>query len=146
MMGEVALYRLDVPFYSYPIPMFCSASLNCEFTPLEAHLVLWHIEQGLMPRTGKRREFEVACLEGDPFFAGLQDYDWADEVLHAQIGRRWLESEFADYAQLKAAAAALFDRMIAGYERYAGRSPQRDWWPEFLERARAGRTDSAVHP
>ena len=89
MMGETALHAAGVPFYDYPIDMAASASLNTEFTPLEAHLLLWHVEQSLMPReTGKRFEWTVAQLGADPFFTTLQDYDWADEVLHAQIGRR----------------------------------------------------------
>ena len=61
MMGEVALHAAGVPFYEYPIDMAASASLNCEFTPLEAHILLWDIEQGLMPReTGKRWEWTIA--------------------------------------------------------------------------------------
>ena len=45
--------------------------------------------------SGKRYEWYVAGLHDDPFFIALQDYDWADEVLHAQIGRRWLTSELS---------------------------------------------------
>ena len=67
MMGEVALYRCGVPFYAYPVDMVASFTLNLQFTPLEAHLLLWYIEQGLMPRkTGKRFEWEVAGLYGEP--------------------------------------------------------------------------------
>lgn len=140
MMGEVALYFVGVPFYAYPIDMAPSVSLNHEFSPLEAHIILWHIEQGLMPRqTGKRREWTVARLDGDPFFVALQDYDWADEVLHAQIGRRWLESDFPHSSERKAAGEALWDRWMPTLDRYAEQSTQREWWPEFVARARAGR-------
>ena len=66
MMGEVALVALGVPFYEFPIDWAASVSLNREFTPLEAHIVLWRIEQGLMPAsTGKRREWVVARDHGD---------------------------------------------------------------------------------
>ena len=35
--------------------MVASASLNTECTPIEPHVLLYYIEQGLMPReTGKR--------------------------------------------------------------------------------------------
>ena len=40
-----------------------------------------------MPKTGKRYEWEVGVASQDPFTATVQDYDWADEVLHAKIGR-----------------------------------------------------------
>ena len=45
--------------------------------------MLYFIEQGLMPKTGKRYEWEVGVASGDPLSATFQDYDWADEVLHA---------------------------------------------------------------
>jgi hypothetical protein len=140
MMGETALVAARVPFYDYPIDMAASVSLNTEFTPLEAHLLLWHIEQGLMPReTGKRFEWVVARLNDDEFFAALQDYDWADEVLHAQIGRRWLAGDFGTAAERKAAATEAWDRWMETLERYSRDSSQEAWWPEFVERARAGR-------
>jgi hypothetical protein len=145
MMGEVALYFLGVPFYAYPIDMAASVSLNREYSPLEAHLMLWHIEQELMPRkTGKRWEWEIARLDGDPFFVALQDYDWADEVLHAQIGRRWLEADFPTSSERKAAGQELWDRWMPVLERYAEQSTRREWWPEFVERARAGRVAASA--
>ena len=58
MMGEVSLVSLGIPFYAYPIDWAASVSLNTEFTPLEAHLILWRIEQDLMPGgSGKRYEW-----------------------------------------------------------------------------------------
>jgi hypothetical protein len=42
-----------------------------------------------MPRSGKRHEWEVAQRAYRPRLATYQDYDWADEVLHARIGRDW---------------------------------------------------------
>ena len=140
MMGEVALQAAGVPFYAYPIDMAASASLNREFTPLEAHILLWDIEQGLMPReTGKRWEWTIAGLDGDPLLVALQDYDWADEVLHAQIGRRWLASEHGTAAERKAVAEALWARWNPALERYSRASAQEEWWDDFLVRARAGR-------
>ena len=144
MMGEVALHAAGVPFYAYPIDMAASASLNCEFTPLEAHILLWDIEQGLMPReTGKRWEWTIAGLDGDPLLVALQDYDWADEVLHAQIGRRWLADEHGTAAERKAVAKALWERWNPALERYSRASAQDEWWEDFLTRARAGRTPVA---
>ena len=141
MMGEVALQAVGIPFYEYPIDMAASASLNCEFTPREAHILLYDIEQGLMPRaTGKRWEWTIAALDGDPLLVALQDYDWADEVLHAQIGRRWLRDEHGTAAERKAVAAALWERWNPALERYSRASAQDEWWEDFLARARASRT------
>jgi hypothetical protein len=141
MMGEIALYASGVPFYEYPIDMAASASLNCEFTPLEAHILLWDIEQGLMPReTGKRWEWTIAGLDGDPLLVALQDYDWADEVLHAQIGRRWLRDEHGSATEQTAVAKQLWERWTPALERYSRASGQDEWWEQFLTRARACRS------
>jgi hypothetical protein len=118
--------------------MVASYTLNLQFTPLEAHLLLWYIEQGLMPRkTGKRFEWQVAEMHGDPFFAALQDYDWADEVLHAQIGRRWLEDEFPGSGRRRQLGAELYQRWEKTMEDEYARADQVPWWPEFVARARA---------
>ena len=86
--------------------------------------------------TGKRWEWTVAGLHDDAFFIALQDYDWADEVLHAQIGRRWLSSEFPQRAELDAVTGRLLERWEPRLEAYARRSIGAEWWPSFLERAR----------
>jgi hypothetical protein len=140
MMGETAFVRLGIPFYEFPITIAAVVALNREFTPLEAHTILWHIEQGLMPReTGKRWEMEIAEGYGDPFFIELQDHDWADEVLHAQIGRRWLRDEYASAAARTAAGRAIMDRWHAVLAGYGAGQPERNWWPEFVARARSAR-------
>jgi hypothetical protein len=139
MMGEVSLVSLGIPFYDYPVDVAGSATLNLEFTPLEAHVLLWWVEQGLMNgETGKRYEWQVATAGGDPFFAALQDYDWADEVLHAQIGRRWLKDDFPSRKELGKAGDELWERWEASLAAAAARSSGRVWWPEFVARARAG--------
>jgi hypothetical protein len=145
MMGETALVAAGVPFYDYPVDMAASASLNTEFTPLEAHLLLWHVEQGLMAReTGKRFEWTVARLDVEPLYAALQDYDWADEVLHAQIGRRWLADDFGSAAERRAAAEEALARWREALERLATTSTQEEWWPGFVERVRALRDRSGA--
>ena len=73
-----------------------------------------------MPReTGKRFEWEIAESYGDPFFIALQDYDWADEVLHAQIGRRWLRDEYPGAAERLAAGNEIMERWHVALERAA---------------------------
>ncbi|MEO2090557.1 MAG: hypothetical protein ABGY75_13815, partial [Gemmataceae bacterium] len=66
MMGEVGFVALGVDWTKARITWNWSYRLNTECTPLERHGVLFFIEQGLMPRTGKRYEFEVASESGIP--------------------------------------------------------------------------------
>jgi hypothetical protein len=146
MMGEVALYRDGVPFYAYPVDAKMCTVLNTEFTAREAHLMLWAIEQGLMAReTGKRLEWVVAKNGDDALLATFQDYDWADEVLHAQIGRRWLSPDFESSKEMHAAAESVQERAIEPLGRVTAQSQQTDWWPEFLEDARGRREALQAH-
>ena len=43
-----------------------SLGLNTQLTPMERHAVLYFIEQGLMPKTGKRYEWEVGRQVAQP--------------------------------------------------------------------------------
>lgn len=142
MMGEVALTALRVPFYRYPLDRKFSELLNSLFTPLEAHLILWKIEQGLMPRTtGKRAEWELAREGGNELMIAMQDYDWADEVLHAQIGRRHLDPEFASSAERTAAANEVWDRYLAILDDWAAaHADDEPWWDSFVADVRAARS------
>jgi hypothetical protein len=48
------------------------------------------IEEGAMTRTGKRAEFEFCRDKAQhPLMTQFQDYDWADEIVHANFGRKW---------------------------------------------------------
>ncbi|MFD0712327.1 hypothetical protein [Paenibacillus sp. GCM10027626] len=48
------------------------------------------IEEGAMVSLGKKKEFEWCRDEAKhPLMAQFQDYDWADEVVHANLGRKW---------------------------------------------------------
>ena len=67
-----------------------------EMPPLELYAMLVGVESGLMKYPpGKREEFEF-CRDTAryPLMAMFQDFDWADEVLHVQIGRRQLKDWF----------------------------------------------------
>jgi hypothetical protein len=139
MMGEVALERQGVPFHAFPIDVQGSMALNTRFTPREAHLLLWVIEQDLMAAaTGKKHELEVAAAHGDPLLETFQDFDWADEILHARTGLRWVASEFASRAEAEAAARAIWRRYDEVAAELARRSDQAEWWPAFLAAMRAG--------
>jgi hypothetical protein len=100
----------------------------------DAHSVLYAIEQNLMPaKTGKRLEFEISQNAGDPLAAYIQDYDWADEVLHVHIGRKWLLPRLsmtgpeAKQRGLEARAST-----VDVLDTYANRGEQFNWWPEFV--------------
>jgi hypothetical protein len=142
MMGQVALERQGVPFHAFPIEIQGSMALNTRFTPREAHLLLWVIEQDLMAAaTGKKHELEVAALHGDPLLMAFQDFDWADEVLHARTGRRWIVSEYPSRADAEAAARDVWRRYDEVAAELAERSEQAEWWPDFLAAMRAGARD-----
>ena len=60
MMGEVGFVALGVDWPALVrINFTWSLGLNTQLTPIERHAVLYFIEQGLMPKTGKRYEWEV---------------------------------------------------------------------------------------
>ena len=142
MMGEAGLYQNGVPFYKYPVELQGSMSLNTEFEPLEAHILLWGIEQSLMRRdTGKARELGIARASGNELLATFQDYDWADEVLHAQIGRRWLLPEVGSMVQMRAAYQTLMRRWDESMAKLDVLSDQAEWWPTFLAEIRRRRQE-----
>jgi bacterioferritin (cytochrome b1) len=94
MMGTVGLRARGIDWMQLPLHVGFSLRLNLHASPLERQILLYAIEQSLMPgETGKRFEYETAVAAADPLSAHFHDFDWADEVLHAQIGRRWMKHE-----------------------------------------------------
>jgi hypothetical protein len=88
MMGGIYFENHDIEWRKEVAlhPAF-SLHLNKGLTAKQAHLVLYVIEQSLMnAKTGKKSEWETAIAAHDDLASLFQDYDWADEVLHAQIG------------------------------------------------------------
>jgi hypothetical protein len=137
MMGEVGFAALGIDWRRIPINFTWSLNLNTQLTPVERHAVLYFIEQGLMPRTGKRYEYEVGAESGDPLAQLFQDFDWADEVLHAQIGRRWYVEDFRNSQQAKDFGDQCWSRVVSHWRRYRdeGLTEHRNWWPELYEEA-----------
>jgi hypothetical protein len=137
MMGSVYFeahginWREEIPLH----PGF-AIRLNQHMTPVEAHAVLYAIEQSLMPATtGKKYEWVTAEEAHDPLAKLFQDFDWADEVLHVNIGRQWgmaaagmTRQQFQDLGHQKAMES---ERAL---DRYADRAPQVNWWPDFVRR------------
>ncbi|MCE9548758.1 MAG: hypothetical protein K8T25_25040 [Planctomycetia bacterium] len=137
IMGEVGFTAAGIDWRKVPINFTWSLNLNTQLTPVERHAVLYFIEQGLMPRNGKRFEFEVGEESGDPLSALFQDFDWADEVLHSQIGRRWYVEDFRNSQQAKDYGDACWSRVVSHWRRYLdeGLTEHRNWWPELYREA-----------
>jgi hypothetical protein len=135
MMGEVGFTALGLDWTACRITHNWSYRLNTECTAKEAHAVLFFIEQGLMPKTGKRHEYEVAKESGIPLMATLQDFDWADEVLHSQIGRQWLVPEFGALAKALEFGDAAWSKITSNWAevREKGHTRHENWWPEIYK-------------
>jgi hypothetical protein len=143
MMGTVAFEARGVDWSRIPLNVSFALRLNLHATALERQTMLYGIEQSLMPgETGKRSEKETAESSGDALSAHFHDYDWADEVLHTQIGRRWVRREGIEPAEAIERTNAIHERTWAELDRYRDRDPQRSWWNAFV-RDVLGR-DSAV--
>ncbi|HEY4989038.1 MAG TPA: hypothetical protein VII09_04485 [Opitutaceae bacterium] len=134
MMGEVGFARAGVDWGRLVRVNFTwSLALNTQLTPIERHAVLYFIEQGLMPRTGKRFEWEVGTASGDPFSRMVQDYDWADEVLHAHIGREWFVRPFGDAKKAIEYGDACWSKVLIDWASYRdqGLTAHENWWPKL---------------
>lgn len=132
MMGEVGFVNLGVDWKKVMINFTWSLGLNTQLTPLERHGVLYFIEQGLMPKTGKRFEWEVALASDNKLAALFQDYDWADEVLHARVGRDWYVSQFASVKEATEYGDRCWSNVVIGWRNWRdeGLTEHRNWWPE----------------
>jgi hypothetical protein len=131
MMGEVGFAALGVDWTKARITHNWSLRLNTECTPLERHAVLYFIEQGLMTRTGKRYEWELGVDSGSPLSATFQDYDWADEVLHAAIGREWYLSQVGSLKEGLEYGDRCWSRILSNWTsvRDQGLTRHENWWP-----------------
>ncbi len=134
MMGEVGFASLGVDWPRHVMVNFTwSQGLNTQLKPKERHAVLYFIEQGLMPKTGKRHEWEVGMLSGNPLAATFQDFDWADEVLHARVGRDWYVNDMNSPAEAVAYGDACWNRVLLDWNAWKaeGLTDHRNWWPEL---------------
>jgi len=141
MMGEIGFVANGI---DWPRLVMVNSTwalgLNTQLQPWERHAVLYFIEQGLMTKTGKRFEWEVGAESGDPLAKTFQDYDWADEVLHASIGKSWYVSAFGNQKEAIDYGNQCWSKVLIGWRewREQGLTQHRNWWPdlykEFCER------------
>ncbi len=136
MMGEVGFASLGLNWPELVmINHTWSLALNTQLKPLERHAVLYFIEQGLMPKNGKRFEWELGVASGNPLAALFQDYDWADEVLHARVGRDWYVKEFADPQQAVRHGDESWSRVLMNWDYWREQrlTQHRNWWPDLYQ-------------
>jgi hypothetical protein len=137
MMGEIGFVSVGVDWKKVMVNFTWSMALNTQLKPIERHAVLYFIEQGLMPKNGKRFEWEVGVASKNPLAALFQDYDWADEVLHARIGRDWYLKEFDDPKVAVKYGDECWSRVLMDWNawRKEGLTEHHNWWPEVYRLA-----------
>ncbi len=137
MMGEVGFVANGVDWKQARVTWNWSYRLNTECSPLERHAVLYFIEQGLMGKNGKRYEWEVGRQSGDVLSGAFQDYDWADEVLHARIGREWYVSALGDPVKAVAYGDECWSRILSNWRQVLkqGLTEHENWWPNLYRSA-----------
>jgi hypothetical protein len=137
LMGEVGFVSLGLDWRTVPLNFTWSLNLNTQLTPLQRHGVLYYIERGLMPASGKRFEWEVAVMSENPLAATIQDYDWADEVLHAHIGRNWYASAFKTTQEAIEYGDRSWSLVLVDWRAWhdQGLTQHHNWWPELYRAA-----------
>ena len=148
MLGQALMESRGVSWTDLPVNATFSWKLATCCTPVERHILLYAIEQSLMPRDrGKPYEHRVAEESGDRLSGLFHDYDWADEVLHVEIARRCLRPELpGGLAEARTRADALWARITETLERDplpASAAAAADWWPRFARQV-IGREPGAV--
>jgi len=134
MMGEVGFVSLGLDWPSLVmVNSTWSRMLNGQLRPKDRHAVLYFIEQGLMPKTGKRHEWEVSKAARNPLAITFQDFDWADEVLHARIGRDWYVADMPSPKEAVQYGDACWSRVLDQWRSWKeqGLTAHHNWWPEL---------------
>jgi hypothetical protein len=138
MMGELGFVSLGIDWRQIPFNFTWSRGLNTMLTPLERHGVLYAIEQGLMPKkTGKEREWEIAVASESRLSELIQDYDWADEIVHAKVGRDWLVPEIGTQQAALEFGDKAWSKTLVDWAKWRddGLTQHRNWWPEVYRAA-----------
>jgi hypothetical protein len=69
--------------------------------------------------------------------ATIQDFDWADEVLHAAIGREWYIPQFGDLKKALDYGDKCWSRVLSNWRtvKEQGLTDHENWWPAVYEQA-----------
>src|SRR5208283_3425441 len=68
---------------------------------------------------------------GGPCAAKIQDFDWADEVLHARIGRDWYVSQIGQAKEAVEYGDKCWSKVLIDWHSYRdkGLTRHENWWP-----------------
>lgn len=138
MMGELGFVSMNIDWTTIPLNFTWSLGLNTKLSPKDRHAVLYTIEQGLMPKkNGKEKEWEIAAATANRLTTLIQDYDWADEVLHARIGREWLVPEIGSQVEALAYGDNAWSHILVDWAKWReeGKTQHRNWWPDVYREA-----------
>lgn len=138
MMGEVGFASMNIDWTTIPLNFTWSLGLNTKLSAKDRHAVLYAIEQGLMPKkNGKENEWEIAVATANRLTMLIQDYDWADEVLHARNGRQWLVPEIGSQTEALAYGENVWSRVLVDWSKWRneGKTEHRNWWPDVYRKA-----------
>jgi hypothetical protein len=134
MMGEAGFVSLGIDWARLVMVNYTwSLALNTQLEPKERHAVLYFIEQGLMPKNGKRHEWEVSLASRNELASTFQDFDWADEVLHARFGRDWYVSDMPSPREAVLFGDRCWSKVLVNWEGYreSGLTEHRNWWKDL---------------
>ena len=69
--------------------------------------------------------------------ATIQDYDWADEVLHAAIGRDWYVPQFGHWKEALDYGDQCWSKILSNWTsvRDQGLTQHENWWPAIYRQA-----------
>ena len=112
------------------------AALNLHATPIERQMMLYSIEQSLMPgETGKRYEYETAvdvrrrALSAlSRLRLGRRGFARADRTPRAQSRRNQQRRSAVERAE------TVHAKTWAALDQYRPLAEQRNWWPDFVRR------------
>jgi hypothetical protein len=138
MMGEIGFVSMGIDWTTIPLNFTWSLGLNTQLSAKDRHAVLYTIEQGLMPKkNGKENEWEIAIATKHRLTSLIQDYDWADEILHARIGREWLVPELGSQMEALAYGDQAWSRILVDWAKWRaeGVTQHRNWWPDVYRQA-----------
>jgi len=82
-------------------------------------------------------EWQIANETGDRLTSLIQDYDWADEVLHARIGRKWLVKDLGSQTKAMECGDKAWSHVLVDWAKWRedGLTQHRNWWPEVYRAA-----------
>jgi len=142
MMGEIAFETRGIDWMNVLHDLGFAEYPNNQLEARDRYTLLWGSEQSLMKPSGKRRQFEVAQEAGDALSTTFHDFDWADEVLHTQIARKWLKPAFGSREEMQ----QVFEATLQGYEdfREADIQARATWWGDFYRSVTARQTEEGL--